>query len=126
MQNRKRLTNLLIAGTLTVLLLTVYLAFRGGDTAVAASTTVEQTAVTATSAAFQSQIEALQAQNTELRSAVQTLQAREAEYQQQIESANQTINELSAQSSSLAAGEGGFGLFGAPPPHAHGSGGHDH
>jgi len=145
MQNRKRLTNVLIAGTLTVLVLTMFLAFRGGGTAVAetstiseptsaATTSADTTAVTTNAdiATLQAQIEALQAQNTELRTAVETMQEREAEYQRQIEIANQTITELSAQTGSLAVGGGlsgestaGSGLFGfAVQPHSHG--GHNH
>lgn len=150
MQNRKRLTNVLIAGTLTVLVLTMFLAFRGGGTAVAetstiseptiseptsaATTSADTTAVTTNTdiATLQAQIEALQAQNTELRTAVETMQEREAEYQRQIEIANQTITELSAQTGSLAVGGGlsgestaGSGLFGfAVQPHSHG--GHNH
>ena len=45
MQNRKRLTNILIAGTLTVLMLTVFLAFRGTGTAVAETAVVETAVV---------------------------------------------------------------------------------
>lgn len=127
MQNRKRLTNILIAGTLTVLLLTVFLAFRGEDTAVANTTTTEPTAVVELTgsvsedvATLQAQVEALQAQNEELRANLSTMQDREAEYQTQIEAANQTINELSAQSNTLAFGNEGFGEFGAgQPPHGH-------
>ncbi|MCC6602951.1 MAG: hypothetical protein IT327_07065 [Anaerolineae bacterium] len=110
MQDRKRLTNILIAGTLTVLILTVFLAFRGTNTAVA-DTTVVETAVGQTTddlsddvATLQAQVEALQAQNSELREALTTMQSREAEYQAQIEAANQTITELSAQSGTLAFG----------------------
>lgn len=141
MQNRKRLTNVLIAGTLTVLVLTMFLAFRDGGTAVAETsatsepTITETTSVTTTNAdiaTLQAQIEALQAQNTELRTAVETMQEREAEYQRQIEIANQTITELSAQTGSLAVGGGlsgesteGSSLFGfAVQPHSHG--GHNH
>jgi len=133
MQNRKRLTNMLIAGTLTVLALTVFLAFRGNTTAVAATTASEQTAVidtavsgTADTTALQSQVQVLQAQNEELRSAVQVLQEREVEYQRQIEIANQTISELSAQTGSLATGEEASGLFAFRAPHSHEFGGHDH
>ncbi|MCB8921889.1 MAG: hypothetical protein H6662_09910 [Ardenticatenaceae bacterium] len=122
MQNRKRLTNMLIAGTLTVFALTIFLAFRGGETAVAETTIPEQTAVVELSgdnsadiAALQAQIEGLQAQNAELRTAVTTLQEREVEYQNQIEIANQTINELSAQNGSFVMTEG-------RPAH----GGHNH
>lgn len=110
MQDRKRLTNILIAGTLTVLMLTVFLAFRGTNTAVA-DTTMAATAVVQTTddlsddvATLQAQVEALQAQNSELREALTTMQSREAEYQAQIEAANQTITELSAQSGTLAFG----------------------
>lgn len=135
MKNRKRLTNMLIAGTLTALLLTVFLAFRGENTAVAEASAITQTAVsvpidvdTTDTAALQAQIESLlaqnaayQAQNEELRTAVQTLQAREAEYRSQIEAANQTINQLSAQGNGLAVeGEGGS-LFGFSRPHSHGN-----
>lgn len=121
MQNRKRLINSLIAGTLTVLVLTVFLAFRGSGTAVADAAVVE-TAVVQTEdlsddvATLQAQVEALQAQNTELRQALTTMQSREAEYQAQIEAANQTITELSAQSNTLAFGTDGFA---APPGHSH-------
>lgn len=132
MQNRKRLTNILIAGTLTVLMLTVFLAFRGSDTPVAEATNMDQTAVTelvgeyeTDMAALQAQIERLQAQNAayqaqneELRTAVSTLQERESEYQAQIETANQTINELSAQNNSLAMGSEGFDTL-QPRPHNH-------
>lgn len=110
MQDRKRLTNILIAGTLTVLMLTVFLAFRGTNTAVA-DTTMAATAVVQTTddlsddvATLQAQVEALQAQNSELREALTIMQSREAEYQAQIEAANQTITELSAQSGTLAFG----------------------
>ncbi len=134
MKNRKRLTNILIAGTLTVLLLTVFLAFRNENTAVAETNSTEQTAVIeltgetdADMAALQTQIERLQAQNAayqaqneELRTAVTTLQERETEYQAQIETANQTINELSAQSNTMAMGGEGFDAF---QPHSHG---HNH
>ncbi|MEZ4592857.1 MAG: hypothetical protein R3D55_17185 [Chloroflexota bacterium] len=84
MQNRKKVTNMLIAGTLTLLMLTVFLAFRG--TAVA-DTALQETAVVTTTvevsddtAALQAQVEALLAQNTELREAISTMQAREAKY----------------------------------------------
>ena len=127
MQNRKRLTNILIAGTLTGLVLVVFLAFRGGETAVAETDVTGQTAViemvaadSTDSAALQAQIEALQAQNEELRAAIETMQARETEYQNQIEAANQTINELSAQGGSLALGPEGFEQFGEGfRPHEH-------
>lgn len=121
MQNRKKVTNMLIAGTLTVLMLTVFLAFRGAGTAVADTNAGETAVVTTTveisddSAALQAQVEALQAQNVELREAVTTMQAREAEYQAQIEAANQTINELS-QSGTLAFGSEGSQ---ARPGHSH-------
>lgn len=121
MQNRKRLINSLIAGTLTVLVLTVFLAFRGSGTAVADAAVVE-TAVVQTEdlsddvATLQAQVEALQAQNTELRQALTTMQSRETEYQAQIEAANQTITELSAQNNTLALGTDGFG---ARPGHTH-------
>ncbi len=136
MRNRKRLTNILIAGTLTVLMLTVFLAFRGSDTPVAEAeaTNIDETAVTelvgeyeTDIAALQAQVESLQAQNAayqaqneELRTAVTTLQERESEYQAQIETANQTINELSAQNNNLAMGGEGFDAL-QPRPH-----GHDH
>ena len=121
MQNRKRLTNILVAGTLTVLVLTVFLAFRGTNTAVADTTSVETAVVETTvelsddTVALQAQVEALQAQNEQLREAITTMQAREAEYQAQIEAANQTINELS-QSGTLALGSEGFQ---ARPGHSH-------
>jgi len=70
-------------------------------------------------AALQAQIEALQAQNEELRSAVQTMQEREIEYQNQIDSANQTISELSAQNGSLAAGSQDFNGFQFNPKGRH-------
>ena len=132
MERRKRITHLLIAGTLTALLLTVFLAFRGeGETAAAKTTSVGETAViaplpadTTDVAALQAQVEALQAQNAELRAAVGTLQAREAEYRQQIESANQTINELAAQTGGLANGAEGFQPFaGGRSHHGHGASG---
>lgn len=133
MQNRTRLTNLLIAGTLTVLLLVVFLAFRGGDTSASASEDTGQTAVseladedTADIAALQTQIESLQAQiaaytarNEELRTAVKTFQEREIEYQNQIEAANQTINELSTQNGNLAAGPGWDTFPTRPREHEH-------
>lgn len=124
MQNRKRLTNLLIASTLTVLLLVVFLAFRnGGNTAALETTNTTDTAIVemvgdyeTDIAALQAQVESLQtqnaayvAQNDELRTAVTTLQAREGEYQAQIEAANQTIEELSAQGGNLAMGGSTFG-----------------
>lgn len=134
MQNRKRITNILIAGTLTAMVLVVFLAFRGGDETVALE--VENTAEAAVvemigdyetdMAALQAQIESLQeqnaayaAQNEELRAAVTTLQARESEYQAQIEAANQTINELS-QTESLAFSDQSSG---EPPQRPHG---HNH
>lgn len=122
MQNRKRLTNILIAGTLTALILSVFLAFRGTNTAVADTASVETAVVETISleatedvAALQAQVDALQAQNTELRELLTTMQAREAEYQVQIESANQTINEMSQ------SGTFGFGSEGAQgrPGHSH-------
>ena len=122
MQDRKRLTNILIAGTLTVLMLTVFLAFRGTNTAVA-DTAVVETAVGQTDdlsddvATLQAQVEALQAQNSELREALTIMQSREAEYQVQIEAANQTITELSAQSGTLAFG--GEALQARPGGHNH-------
>jgi peptidoglycan hydrolase CwlO-like protein len=122
MQDRKRLTNILIAGTLTVLVLSVFLAFRGSGTAVADTTVVETAVVQTTDdlsddvATLQAQVEALQAQNTELREALTTMQSREAEYQAQIETANQTITELSAQSGTLAFGSEEFQ---ARPGHSH-------
>lgn len=133
MQNRKRIINILIAGTLTALLLTVVLAFRGGNEAVAQAgdnaaqvATVEMVGNYETDiAALQAQVDSLQeqnaayaAQNEELRAAVTTLQAREDEYQAQIETANQTIDELAAQSGSLAFGAQVFGE-GQRPPHEH-------
>jgi peptidoglycan hydrolase CwlO-like protein len=123
MQDRKRLTNILIAGTLTVLMLTVFLAFRGTNTAVADTTVVETAVVQTTDdlsddvATLQAQVEALQAQNSELREALTTMQSREAEYQAQIEAANQTITELSAQSGTLAFG--GETLQARPGGHNH-------
>ena len=122
MQNRKRLTNILIAGTLTVLMLTVFLAFRGTGTAVAETAVVETAVVQTTEdlsddvATLQAQVDALQAQNTQLREALTTMQSRETEYQAQIEAANQTISELSAQSGTLALGTDSFG---ARPGHTH-------
>ena len=128
MENRKRMTYILIAGTLTAFILAIFVAFRGsGETASAAAgdlssvTTLEDNGTTALLtdqdtdiAALQAQIESLQeqnsayaAQNDELRAAVTTLQERESEFQAQIESANQTITELSAQSGGF--GPGGFG-----------------
>ncbi|MCA9975295.1 MAG: hypothetical protein KC413_06075 [Anaerolineales bacterium] len=133
MQNRKRLTNILIASTLTVFLLAVFLAFRSNDTAVAEtnSNVVDETAVIelqgnyeADIATLQAQIETLKAQNEayasqneELRTAVTTLQERETEYQTQIAAANQTINELSAQNSSATVG--GTGTTFQAPSHGH-------
>jgi len=123
MQDRKRLTNILIAGTLTVLMLTVFLAFRGTNTAVADTTVVETAVVQTTDdlsddvATLQAQVEALQAQNSELREALTIMQSREAEYQVQIEAANQTITELSAQSGTLAFG--GEALQARPGGHNH-------
>ncbi|MCA9989948.1 MAG: hypothetical protein KDE29_02985 [Anaerolineales bacterium] len=115
MQKRKRLVNVLIAGTLSVLVLTVFLAFRGGNTAkTEAGSSDEAAAVELLGeyetdiAALQAQIEGLQAQNAELRAAVSAMQARESEYQDQIEIANQTISELSAQNSTLTQGRTGF------------------
>lgn len=129
MRNRKRLTHMLIAGTMTVLLATVVLAFRGGDADTAEAATTDQTVAVeivgdyeADIAALQGQIEALQAQNTayadqnaQLLAAVEALQAREAEYQAQIEAANQTINELSTQASVAQ----GPALGGERPGHTH-------
>ena len=115
MQDRKRVTNMLIAGTLTVLMLTVFLAFRGNDTAVVETNAALNDEVTNNTLALQAQVEALQAQNAELREAITTLQAREAEYQTQIEAANQTINELS-QSGTLASGTDGLS---GRPEHSH-------
>ncbi|MEZ4519329.1 MAG: hypothetical protein R3C44_21725 [Chloroflexota bacterium] len=123
MEKRKRITNILIAGTLTVLLLAVFLAFRGGnETAALEAETATDTAMVemvgdyeADIATLQAQVEALQTQNAayaeqneELRTAVTTLQEREGEYQAQIEAANQTINQLSTQSGSLALEDQGF------------------
>lgn len=124
MKNHKRLTNILIAGTLTALVLAVFLAFRGEGTAVAAADTGTDTPVVAAASstdmtALQAQVETLQAQNEQLRATVTTLQEREAQYQQQIESANETINELSAQANGAFPGEG----FAFPPP---GRGEHSH
>ena len=144
MQNRKRITNILIASTLTALVLIVFLAFKGSDETAALETvnTPEAAVVEMIGdyetdiAALQTQIESLQeqnaayaaqndayiaqndayvAQNEELRAAVTTLQERESEYQAQIEAANQTIEELS-QAGNLAMGEQALGEF---PPHGH-------
>ncbi len=129
MENRKRITNILIAGTLTIFMLAVFLAFRSsGETVSAdegsltAESTVEDAAAElvgeqeANIVALQAQFESLQAQNSayaeqneELRSAVITLQERESEYQTQIEEANQTINDLSAQAGGFTQGDQGFG-----------------
>lgn len=126
MQNRKRMTNMLIAGTLTLFVLTVFLAFRGGAAVAAATTTNQATAVTLSDdvTTLQAQVESLQAQNDELRTAVQTMQEREAEYQRQIEIANQTITELSAQTGSLAMDNGESTLPGFGAGHNHS--GHNH
>lgn len=129
MKNRKRVTNILIAGTLTALVLTVFLAFKGGNETAAleqdnsAAATVEIVGDYETDIAnLQAQVETLQAQNAayaaqneELRAAVTTLQARESEYQTQIEAANETINQLS-QSGTLAFGGE---ISGERPGHAH-------
>lgn len=127
MQKRTRLTSILIAGTLSVFILTIFLAFRSGnqtnDDAIAAEqvASVELVGEYETDmAVLQAQIDSLQAQNEELRAAVNTMQAREAEYQNQIDIANQTIEELSTQNSSgILTGEG-FGAFPARPErHTH-------
>jgi peptidoglycan hydrolase CwlO-like protein len=125
MKKRKRLTNLLIAATLSVLMLTVFLAFRGANTNQAEAGSLEQSAVVELAgeyetdiAVLQDQIESLQAQNEELRAAVSTMQDREIEYQTQIETANQTIEELSAQNSTMTLGGDGFGAF-TPRPERH-------
>ncbi|MFN2135664.1 MAG: hypothetical protein ACK2UK_06900 [Candidatus Promineifilaceae bacterium] len=125
MENRKRITNILIAGSLTLLILAVFFAFRGGSETTAAleaaaaseKPTVElQGSYDADIAALQAQVEDLQAQNDayakqneELRAAMTTLQQRESAYLAQIKAANQTINQLSAQGGSQAQGELGFG-----------------
>lgn len=122
MKNRTRITNILIAGTLTAMILIVFLGFKGVSTAIAKANSTDQTAdvqivgdYNTDVAALEAQIESLQAQNNELRSAVQTMQEREAEYQNQIDMANETISELSAQNNSLAAGIGGFNNFQSRP-----------
>ena len=118
MQRRARITNILIAGTVTAIFFTLFLAFRGQNSAAESLATegsseavlVEMVGDYETDiAALQAQVESLQAQNSayaaqneELRTAVNTLQARESEYQSQIETANATISELSTQMSGLA------------------------
>lgn len=81
MQNRTRLTNLLLAGTLTALVLAVFLTFGGAGTETAVADAPETSAPVAVveettpiiseadRAALQEQIQALQAQNQELRNA---------------------------------------------------------
>ena len=133
MRRRTRITNILIAGTLTAILLTLFLAFRGQNAVAVEAVTVSTNEAALVEmvgdyetdiATLQAQIESLQAQNSayatqneELRTAVTTLQARESEYQSQIETANATINELSAQTSGLA--QSGEGLVEPRRPHNH-------
>lgn len=129
MQNRNRLTNILIAGTLTVLVLTIFLAFRGGtetavaDTADSAKTITpvlsESVGNNADVTALQAQIDALQTQNQELLSTLSIMQEREATYQAQIESANETIQQLSAQANTVASGSGNEFSGLARPGHSH-------
>lgn len=116
MQNRTRLTNLLLAGTLTALVLAVFLTFGGAGTETAVADAPETSAPVAVveettpiiseadRAALQEQIQALQAQNQELRNALALMQERETQYQAQIETANQTITELQAQAKTVAGG----------------------
>ncbi len=119
MKDRKRLTNLLLSGTLTLLMLTVFLTFRSQATAVTdsvASTTPTSTATdlepinlatTTDATTLQEQISALQVQNEELSALILLLQEREAEYQAQIEAANETIASLSAPGTTIAMSETG-------------------
>lgn len=133
MEKRNRITNILIASTLTILLLAIFLVFRGSNhtTALETGNTTDTGIVEIVGdyetdiANLQAQVESLQEQNAayaeqneELRAAVITMQERENEYQAQMEAANQTINELSTQTRSLALTDQDLGSFGRRP-HEH-------
>lgn len=95
---------ILIAGTLTGLILMILLAF--GFTSVTALFRQEEPQVDTTQpvapiqviqpvdGSSQADVQALQDYNAELENALQTMQEREAQYQQQLEAANQTITEM--------------------------------
>lgn len=100
-----RTKGILAAGTLTGLVLMTILALgwrsAGAGAADAPLTAAPQTVQTGADAA------ALQSYATELETAVQTLQARETQYRQQIEAANQTIQQLQASQAQPARGFNG-------------------
>ncbi len=78
--NSSQIRNILAAGTLTGMVMIMFFVFGGR---VLKSEAAESTAV-----------DSLETQNVELSTAVQTFQTREAAFQQQIEAANQSIQQL--------------------------------
>ncbi|MEM7117511.1 MAG: hypothetical protein AAF614_34075 [Chloroflexota bacterium] len=79
--NSSQIRNILAAGTLTGLVMVMFFVFGPGP---------QQSEAAADTSAM----EAIEAQNAELATVVQNYQAREAAFQQQIEAANQTIQQL--------------------------------
>ena len=87
---------ILIAGTLTGLILMTLLAFSFTNVATLFARDDAQVVQPAQSLESNAPVDsqALQEYATELESALQTMQQREAEYQQQLQAANQTIIEM--------------------------------
>ena len=84
--NSSQIRNILAAGTLTGLVMVMFFVFGPG-------------LQSSEAAADTSAMDAIQAQNAELATVVQNYQAREAAFQQQIEAANQTIQQLQSNTS---------------------------
>ena len=84
--NSSQIRNILAAGTLTGLVMVMFFVFGPGP---------QQSEAAADTSAM----DAVQAQNAELATVVQNYQAREAAFQQQIEAANQTIQQLQSDTS---------------------------
>ena len=108
MKHSNQRKNMVIAGTLTTLVLAVVLAFGGGRTtteSVKANLTPVEVTTTNNPVAVDAQyLQSLQAQNSELTNALHTMQAREQQYRTQIDLANQSIEQLQSQVTSTSYG----------------------
>lgn len=100
--NRKRLTNLIGAGTMATLIVAAGLAFGGNPFGNAAGATTE---ATVTSAVVASE-DPLAAENAQLRAALTTMQQRELVYQDRLNEANTLLSQQTTNSGSNGAAYG--------------------
>lgn len=98
-----RIKGIIAAGTLTgLIVITIFaLGFRNANAAQSTQTNPTDTTTIVTTAPDQT-TQDMQAYTAELETALQTMQARELQYRQQIDTANQTIQQLQTQNTAPA------------------------